>query len=113
MSLALKNPSTLKEASAPLGFSLTVLLFGVFVPLLRGDWTGFFIMLAVNVLAVMVFAPLIIACWLVWPFVYNKGYVERLLGAGFKVLEDQGDKTVEDYEKKLGRELPRFVPTET
>ena len=41
-----KKDKLVKEA--PVGFSWTVLFFGGFVPLVRGDWGYFFIMLVAN-----------------------------------------------------------------
>ena len=55
-----------------IGFSWTGLFFGIFVPMVRGDWAGFFIWLLVDLLT----------CglgWLVFPFVYNKTYTQRLI----------------------------------
>ena len=59
------------------GFSWTTLFFGAFVPMCRGDWKWFLIMLIANCctcgLAVLVFA-----------FVYNKIYIEELLEKGYR-----------------------------
>ncbi len=43
-----KKNHIVKEA--PVGFSWTVLFFGAFVPLFRGDWGWFFIMLIANII---------------------------------------------------------------
>ena len=43
-----ENPNTGARREAPVGFSWTVLFFGGFVPLVRGDWGYFFIMLVAN-----------------------------------------------------------------
>lgn len=61
------------------GFSWTMLFFGVFVPLVRGDWKYFFISL---------FAALITGgiSWLVFPFFYNKLYLDDLLNKGYKII---------------------------
>ena len=42
-----KKNNIIKEA--PVGFSWTVLFFGGFVPLVRGDWGWFFIMLIAGI----------------------------------------------------------------
>lgn len=61
------------------GFSWTMLFFGVFVPLLRGDLKWFIISFA---LAFFTFG----FSWLVMPFIYNKQYLEDLLNKGYKVV---------------------------
>ena len=59
------------------GFSWTMLFFGIFVPLYRGDWKWFLIILIANIftygLASIVFA-----------FIYNKIYINDLLEKGYK-----------------------------
>ena len=57
------------------GFSFTVLFFGVFVPLLRGDGMGFLIQLALAFFT-MGFS------WLIVPFTYNNAYEQRLRSQG-------------------------------
>ena len=57
-----------------------MLFFGIFVPLCRGDWKWFLIILVANLftygLASVVFA-----------FVYNKIYIKDLLEKGYKFQE--------------------------
>ena len=60
------------------GFSWTTLLFGSFVPLVRGDWFYFFISI---VAAMLTFG----ISWLVFPFIYNRLYLERLLSKGYEI----------------------------
>ena len=59
------------------GFSWTMLFFGIFVPLYRGDWKWFLIILVANIFtygwASVVFA-----------FIYNKIYINDLLEKGYK-----------------------------
>lgn len=61
------------------GFSWTMLLFGVFVPLYRGDIKWFLITLFVGFLTVGI-------SWWIFPFFYNKVYYEDLLSKGYKVV---------------------------
>lgn len=59
-----------------LGFSWTMLFFGIFVPLIRGDFKWFLITLIASV----------ITCgfaWLVFPFIYNKIYIKELIEKGW------------------------------
>ena len=64
----------IKEAKA--GFSFTSLFFGVFAPLFRGDFKGFFLQF---VLAIFTGG----LSWLVVPFIYNKRYIKRLIEKGY------------------------------
>ena len=59
-----------------LGFSWTMLFFGIFVPLFRGDlkWT---ILSLILVVITSGFA------WLILPFFYNRLYVKSLLESGW------------------------------
>lgn len=76
MKLRLKNDAgVVKECKA--GFSWTTLFFGLFVPLLRGDFKWSIIML---LLAIITFG----ISWLVVPFIYNKKYIISLLEKGYK-----------------------------
>lgn len=58
------------------GFSWTMLFFGVFVPLLRGDWKWFLITFALALLTSG-------ASWFVFPFFYNHLYIDDLLKKGY------------------------------
>ena len=60
----------------PTGFSWTTLLFGFLVPLVRGDFIGMIIHILVTLVSVG-FA------WFIWPFFYNKNYINRLLEKGY------------------------------
>lgn len=69
------NAGITKECK--LGFSWTMLFFGLLVPLFRGDgkWAGLSLLIS------------ILTCglgWLVFPFIYNKKYIETLLEKGYK-----------------------------
>lgn len=79
------------ELECPVGFSWTTLLFGFFVPLLRGDLIGMLIHILGSLFTVGFF-------WLIWPFFYNKNYINRLLEKGYipfsnkdlSILKDSG-----------------------
>ena len=61
------------------GFSFTVLFFGVFVPIFRGDGIGVLIQLGLA----------FVTCgfsWFIIPFTYNNAYEQRLRGQGWKTL---------------------------
>ena len=59
------------------GFSWTMLFFGIFVPLYRGDWKWFLIILIANIFTYG---------WasVVFTFIYNKIYINDLLEKGYK-----------------------------
>ena len=78
-----KKNKLVKEA--PVGFSWTVLFFGGFVPLVRGDWAWFFIMMIAN------FVTFGIAS-IVFAFIYNRIYLHNSLKKGFKVKSYKGNK---------------------
>jgi len=59
-----------------LGFSWTMLFFGFFVPLIRGDWKWAIISLIASAFTVGI-------CWLVFPFVYNKIYIKDKIEHGW------------------------------
>lgn len=61
------------------GFSWTMLFFGVFVPLFRGDFKWFFIILLVSFITGGI-------SWLVFPFFYNKLYLNDLLNNGYEIV---------------------------
>ncbi len=65
-----------------IGFSWTTLFFGLFVPLVRGDWKWFIIMLIAD--AVTVGIAHIVFC-----FIYNKIYINDLLEKGFSAGNEQ------------------------
>lgn len=80
MTINLKN-QTGAIKTAPTGFSWTMLFFGCFVPLLRGDFKWFFMSLAASVVTVGI-------SWFIMPFIYNKRYISNLLESGFTPSDD-------------------------
>lgn len=81
MSIKLKNSVGLLKKS-PTGFSWTTFLFGVFVPLIRGDLKWFFIMSSLGVLTLGI-------SWLFFPFVYNRIFIKGLLEKGFTPVDEK------------------------
>ena len=78
-----KKNNIIKEA--PVGFSWTVLFFGCFVPLFRGDWGWFFIMLIAGIITFGISG-------IIFAFIYNKTYLQNSLTKGFKVKSYVGNK---------------------
>ena len=81
MQVNLKHKDTGVIKTSPLGFSWTTLLFGVFVPLIRGDVKWFFLSL---VIAFLTFG----IGWLFIPFIYNKIYIKNLMDKGYISADD-------------------------
>jgi hypothetical protein len=95
----MENPNTGIIKNAPVGFSWTTLFFPCLPALFRGDITGFLIQLFLGgFLCVPVF---------IFPFIYNKLYLKKLLEKGFKVKDVEGG-TLEDARIKLGINLPKL-----
>ncbi len=69
------------QKKVKVGFSWTLLFFGVLVPLIRGDLKWALIMFVLAFLTGGV-------SWLVFPFTYNKIYVESLIENGYKFVEN-------------------------
>lgn len=83
----LKNSIGLVK-QCPTGFSWTMLFFGGFVPLLRGDLKWF----AITFICAICTAGL---AWLVFPFIYNKIYIKGLLTQGFQPADDFSKATLQ------------------
>ena len=96
--IQLEKPSTKEIRNAPVGFSWTTFFFGCIPALIRSDWKWALIMF----IAAWVTVGL---SWLVFPFIYNKLYINDLLNAGYQVRSLDGS-TVERIEARIGRRLP-------
>lgn len=70
---------------APIGFSWTMLFFGPYVPLFRGDlkWT------ILHLLTFLLTLPLLGVGWLILPFIYNIEYTADLLERGYKPADEE------------------------
>lgn len=87
-----KKNHIVKEA--PVGFSQTVLFFGAFVPLFRGDWGWFFIMLIANIITFGIASIL-------FAFIYNRIYLHNSLKKSFKVKSYVGSKKLIESEAQI------------
>jgi len=96
--IVFENPNTGHTKEAPVGFSWTVLLFGFFPPLIRGDWKWTIIILITGIIT-MGFSTII------FMFIYNKLYIKDLLSSGFKAKSIEIG-TFEDVSQKIGIDLP-------
>jgi len=83
-----------------LGFSWTMFFFGVFVPLVRGDWKYFFIITGVAlVLTIISMGFLGGLTQLVFCFVYNKLYARDLYEQGYRGLSKGENDLLRQYIK--------------
>ncbi len=89
----LVNENTGGVKEAPVGVSWTVLFFGPFPPLFRGDWKWFILIL---ILAIFTWT----ISNLFFMFIYNKFSLKELISNGYRVK-----KLTNITEGSLGREL--------
>ena len=80
MNINMKSPIGIVK-QVKVGFSWTMLFFGIFVPLIRGDFKWFGITLLVALLTSGI-------SWFVFPFLYNKLYIKDLLAAGWMPADE-------------------------
>jgi len=77
MKAVLKHPQTGEVKEVKVGFSWTTLFFGLFTPLVRGDFKWAIVMLLAGIVTLGF-------SWLVFPFIYNRLYIKDLARKGFK-----------------------------
>jgi uncharacterized protein YecT (DUF1311 family) len=98
-SLILEHPNTGIIKKAPIGFSWSTLMFPAWSAFFRADWKAFFLQLLTDYVFVLGLV--------IWPFIYNKMYLNKLLERGFKVKEVRG-MTLDRAKKRLGINLPQL-----
>ncbi len=80
--LRMYNEKLGEEKNAPMGFSWTTLIFGIWPALFRGDWVGFLIQV---VCIICTFGLSVF----IWPFYYNGYYIKQLAKKGYIPICDQ------------------------
>ncbi len=99
------NPNNGFIKEAPVGFSWTVMFFGIFPPLLRSDWKWAFIMFIAGLIT-FGFSHLIFI------FVYNKLYIKDLIGSGYKAkFVAMGN--MDFISAKIGMQIPMLESAES
>jgi hypothetical protein len=65
------------------GFSWTMFFFGFWVPVIRGDWKWAIITFLLSIPTFGFFG-------IVFAFMYNKTYINELLAAGYRPVDESG-----------------------
>jgi|TARA_B110000967_G_C18826333_1_gene531605 hypothetical protein len=96
--LNLKHPEFEITKEVPVGFSWTILFFGFFPPLFRGDFKWGLIMLIAALLTSFLAS-------LIFMFIYNKIYLKSLLEKGYTSIDSE--EVLSPIEAKLTMKIPR------
>lgn len=93
-----ENQHTGSIKNAPIGFSWTVFFFSFFPPLFRRDivWSIIILICAVCTYGISN---------LIFCFIYNKIYIKKLIGIGYKA-NHQGSANIDFISGKLGLKIP-------
>lgn len=97
--LILEHPHSGIIKRASIGYSWTTLFFPTLPALFRGDLKGFLIQAILDCLLIPI---------LIFPSIYNKQYLQKLLSGGYKVRSAEGT-TLEAAKGKLGINLPELA----
>lgn len=84
-----------KIKTAPIGFSWTVLFFGFFPPLFRGDWLWAIVIFLLNIVTYGIGG-------VVMAFLYNKIYLKNLLSNGYWIRQVEPTTSVDDVKAYVG-----------
>ncbi|MDX5808642.1 HrgC protein [Bacillus cereus group sp. BfR-BA-02730] len=87
MIIEMLNAKNNLREEVKVGFSWTTFFFGALVPLLRGDWKWFLILIVAG-LCTYGFAGIIFA------FFYNKIYIRELIRKGYTPTSELGKETL-------------------
>lgn len=104
----LENPRTGQLRKAPVGFSWTMLFFGFFPPMIRGDWKWVGIVLGGGLLLAVISAGIL--GWvpsLVGAFIWNKHYLRSLVNDGYQLKRVDGSDP-ERVDVAAGFSVPRL-----
>ena len=97
MKIRVKNDID-KRKEIKIGFSWTMFFFGVFVPLFRGDWKWFLIILGVDLVFTVtgaIFGMSLVMLGL--SFLYNKIYAKDLYDKGYRGLTPEENQELIKY----------------
>lgn len=95
------HPLTGQLRTAPVGFSWTVLFFGGWPMVFRGDWKQLLITLLLTPVTLGIY-------WIYLWFNYNKMYIKKLVSDGFKAKGvDKG--SISDVSTQIGLVIPELT----
>jgi hypothetical protein len=92
-----EHPQSGQVKQAPVGFSWTTLIFGLFPALLRGHWVMAAVILVLAMLTLSLSS-------IVFAFIYNKMYIKYLIGEGFKAASATHDMS--QLQQQIGQPIP-------
>jgi len=84
MKIQLKNKHTGAVEETPIGYSWTCLLFGGFVPIIRGDWGSLFKLVGLTIITLGIYH-------FVFAATYNKQYLKNMIMKGFTPANEQAE----------------------
>lgn len=93
----LKKEGENEAKEAPIGFSWTVLFFGLFVPILREDWKWFVVML----LLTLFLGPIVILYNLAMAMIYNRIFFRGLIKKGYTVVEVEAENEYDEEKANI------------
>lgn len=89
MTIQLQHKDTAVIRNAPIGFSWTSLFFGFWVPLLRGDFVWCLLYIILSTVSLGLF-------WIIFPFIYNKIFLRKLLEKGYNPANESSRRALVD-----------------
>jgi hypothetical protein len=108
--IVFKNPTYGTVKRAPVGFSWTTAIFGIWPALFRGDFKWFGIQLAVALGAGIITMGIgVYVSFIVFGFIYNKLYIKELLKKGYLVEKLESDRTLEQLSAEIEAVLPSYA----
>jgi uncharacterized YccA/Bax inhibitor family protein len=84
MEIQLTNKTTGAVESTPIGFSWTCFFFGGLVPIIRGDWGGFFKVFGLTCITIGIYH-------FVFSATYNKSFIKKRIMEGFGPADERAE----------------------
>jgi hypothetical protein len=102
--ITFEHPKTGITRTAPMGFNWRLLQFGALLPMYQREWKLCLLVVVCGALTFSVSNVLL-------AFFYNKLYVRSLVANGF-LARNTEEGTIDQAEARLGRALPRHLPSD-
>lgn len=105
--IVFKNPTYGSVKRAPVGFSWTTAIFGIWPALFRGDFKWFGIQIGIGMLVgVLTLGSGTFVSFIIFGFIYNKLYIKELVKSGYFVEKLESDRTLEQLSAEIETVLP-------